>query len=144
MLDVAVLLVSELVANSVLHAHTAISVVIRRNGDLLRIEVHDREERTPARKRYSVTATTGRGLMLVEQLARDWGVDAARTGKSVWFELDSSAAPAPGAAALAFALDLDDELDLFASSDATGPSPSRPPGDARRPREPRLRAGARS
>lgn len=89
--DVATLLVSELVANAVLHAGTTIAVVIKRNESRLRIEVHDGNTRTPLRKHYSSLATTGRGLLLVDRMAADWGVTPDRQGKSVWFELDESA-----------------------------------------------------
>ena len=38
------------------------------------------------------------GLMLVEQLAADWGVDTiAGDGKRVWFELDRPSVAAGGA-----------------------------------------------
>ena len=94
MVDVASLLVSELVANSVLHARTAVAVVISRHGDRLRIEVQDGVSRAPARKHYSTLATTGRGLMLVERMAADWGVRPTATGKGVWFELEQSASAA--------------------------------------------------
>lgn len=90
MVDVASLLVSELVANAVLHARTPIAVVIGRRGGRLRIEVQDGVSRAPARKHYSSLATTGRGLMLVERMAADWGVRPTTTGKGVWFELDQS------------------------------------------------------
>jgi anti-sigma regulatory factor (Ser/Thr protein kinase) len=124
MLDVAVLLVSELVANAVLHARTPIGVVIRLNGDRLRIEVHDGELRAPARKHYSSMSTTGRGLVLVERLARDWGVAAEKDGKSVWFELDPSTALGPSASAVAFDLDVDLGLGLDLDPFAVGDSPS--------------------
>ena len=73
--DVATLLVSELVANAILHAHTSIHVLVRRqeNGRV-RVDVHDGADRAPARMHYSATTTTGRGLLLVETLASDWGV----------------------------------------------------------------------
>lgn len=88
--DVASLLVSELVANSVLHAGTPVAVVISRNSRRLRIEVQDGDSRVPARKHYSSLATTGRGLMLVERMAADWGVRPTTSGKGVWFELDQA------------------------------------------------------
>lgn len=86
--DVAILLVGELVANVVLHAGTAFDVIIHRVDDRVRIEVCDSDFQIPARKHYSSTSTTGRGLMLVEDLAASWGVQPTSDGKSVWFELD--------------------------------------------------------
>jgi len=96
------------VANAVLHARTPIRVVVRRRGELVRVEVQDGELRAPTRKHYSALSTTGRGLYLVERLAAEWGVDARAGGKSVWFELDSSGAGAREADAWAFDLDVDD------------------------------------
>jgi anti-sigma regulatory factor (Ser/Thr protein kinase) len=90
LLDIATLLVSELVANAVLHAGTVIGVVVRLDGDRLRVEVHDRSVRAPARKHYSSLATTGRGLLLVERMSAEWGVMVEDDGKNVWFELDQT------------------------------------------------------
>ncbi len=94
MVDVASLLVSELVANAVLHAGTPIAVVISQREGRLRVEVQDGVSRAPARKHYSTLATTGRGLMLVERMAADWGVRRTTTGKGVWFELEQSTSAA--------------------------------------------------
>lgn len=82
------LLVSELVANALLHASTELDVVLRRTERGIRVEVHDRNHRLPTRKHYSITSTTGRGLALVEDLARAWGAQATPGGKFVWFDLD--------------------------------------------------------
>ncbi|HEX2048004.1 MAG TPA: ATP-binding protein [Acidimicrobiales bacterium] len=90
----ATLLVSELVANAVLHTgDTPIEVVVKPNGDRARIEVHDGSPVLPVRKNYSTLSGTGRGLMLVERMATDWGAEATATGKLVWFELDSGTPP---------------------------------------------------
>lgn len=89
----AVLLVSELVANAVLHSGTAVEVVVR-TDDKIRIEVHDGNPQLPLRKHYSNMSGTGRGLLLVERLASDWGAERTDRGKVVWFELDGSAASA--------------------------------------------------
>jgi anti-sigma regulatory factor (Ser/Thr protein kinase) len=105
LLDIATLLVSELVSNAVLHAGTVIHVVIRMNGELVRVEVHDANARNPIRKHYSSLATTGRGLLLVERMAHDWGVEHDTDGKHVWFELDESA---PAAASAGVELTFDD------------------------------------
>ncbi len=88
----ATLLVSELVANAVLHTGDApIEVVVRATGDRVRVEVHDGSSVLPVRKNYSNMSGTGRGLMLVERMAADWGAEPTATGKVVWFELDDGA-----------------------------------------------------
>lgn len=90
----ATLLVSELVANAVLHSGTPLEVVVRCDGDRVRVEVHDENRQLPVRKHYSNLSGTGRGLMLIERMATDWGSDRTAGGKVVWFELDGRAAPA--------------------------------------------------
>lgn len=91
---VAAMLVSELVANSVLHSGTPLEVVIALDGDRVRVEVHDGTGRLPVRKNYSTMSGTGRGLMLVDRMSTRWGADRTSAGKVVWFELDAAAAPA--------------------------------------------------
>ncbi len=91
----ATLLVSELVANAVLHTgNTPIEVVVKPTRDRARIEVHDGSPVLPVRKNYSTMSGTGRGLMLVERMAADWGAEATDRGKVVWFELAPGGAPA--------------------------------------------------
>ena len=87
--DEAVLLVSELVTNAVLHAGTDIEVVVDLRDERLRVEVRDRDPRLPSVRRYSVLSGTGRGLALVAETADRWAVEPAPdgTGKTVWFEL---------------------------------------------------------
>lgn len=110
--DAATLLASELVANVVLHAGTDLDVLLRRPAGRVRIEVHDRDHRLPIHKQYSVTATTGRGLGLLEDLAQEWGAELTPGGKVVWFELDETAALAP---VLFAELSLDELFDLEGS-----------------------------
>ena len=90
----ATLLVSELVANAILHTGTPLTVVIAPDVDRVRIEVHDGSPQLPMRKHYSNMSGTGRGLMLVERMAATWGYDRTAGGKVVWFELDGQPVPA--------------------------------------------------
>lgn len=83
----ACLLVSELITNAVLHAGTPIRVVVEGSDDSVRIAVHDGSERAIQRRRHSLESATGRGLLLVEQLSAEWGVDPVDRGKAVWFTL---------------------------------------------------------
>lgn len=85
--DVATLLVSELVTNAVLHANTDITVRVLPVAAGVRVEVHDVSSRVPVTRQFGLEAATGRGLLLVEALANDWGVDPTATGKTVWFEV---------------------------------------------------------
>ena len=90
----ATLLVSELVANAILHTGTPFDVVVKPDGQHVRVEVHDGSPELPVRKRYSNMSGTGRGLLLVERMAAGWGADLTSKGKVVWFELDAQGAPA--------------------------------------------------
>ncbi len=88
----AVILVSELVTNAVLHANSEVTLSVGRTNGGLRMEVGDRSSLAPSVRRYSAEATTGRGLVLVESLADAWGSDIRPGGKTVWFELASAVA----------------------------------------------------
>jgi anti-sigma regulatory factor (Ser/Thr protein kinase) len=85
LVEVAVLLTSELVTNAIIHAGTDLVVTVRREGDRARVAVHD-EEITPPRRREP-GLDGGRGLALVEALAGAWGTFPRGEGKAVWFEL---------------------------------------------------------
>jgi len=92
----AVLLVDELVANALLHAGTPIDVTLRHESGGVRIEVADRTNVLPTPRVPDRDATGGRGLQLVDRLADGgWGVDPCGAGKSVWFALRT-----PGASPL--------------------------------------------
>ena len=83
-LDTAVLLISELVTNAVLHGTGEIRLIIDVDGDAARFAVSDEGDGRPA-----VSETPGPdggwGLRLVAQLATRWGVLDEQT--QVWFEL---------------------------------------------------------
>lgn len=83
----AALLVSELATNACLHARTQLVVTLSRTLDGVRLEVQDGSSVVPRMRRYAEEATTGRGLRLIADLARRWGVDQVVGGKVVWAEL---------------------------------------------------------
>jgi len=86
--DAAVLLVSELVTNAVVHAKTDIALTLRYESPLITVEVHDGSDRMPADLDAGPSASSGRGVHLVSALANDWGVRAIPGGgKVVWFTL---------------------------------------------------------
>ncbi|MEV5843138.1 ATP-binding SpoIIE family protein phosphatase [Streptomyces sp. NPDC051985] len=84
--DTAELLVSEIVTNAVRHASRPISLRLLRT-DVLRCEVGDDVPQLPRLRRASPDEEHGRGLYLVNRLARRWGTTRLGTGKIVWFEL---------------------------------------------------------
>src|SRR4051794_25500734 len=83
----AVLLVSELVTNALLHAGTDIDLAAELDADGLLVEVGDGSPHLPSRRRYAATAGTGRGLMMLESMVDDWGVTLHRNGKTGWVRL---------------------------------------------------------
>ncbi|KRV47038.1 hypothetical protein AQ490_09785 [Wenjunlia vitaminophila] len=86
----AVLLVSELVTNSLRHAGGPIGVRLVR-GPALLVEVSDPLPDPPRERHVDDTSESGRGLHLVARTARRWGTRYSAEGKVVWFEL-----PLPG------------------------------------------------
>src|SRR3954465_6446067 len=85
--ELAVLLVSELASNAVLHARTPFELVVDSDGQRLRVEVHDGSSALPTLKDYVAESITGRGLHMVAASADSWGFEAQDRGKCVWFEL---------------------------------------------------------
>jgi anti-anti-sigma regulatory factor/anti-sigma regulatory factor (Ser/Thr protein kinase) len=86
----AVLLANELVTNAVVHAHTELHLRLELRGDRLHIAVRDGSPRLLRLVAVPDTeAQGGRGLWLVEQLARGWGVNRHPDGgKVVWCTLN--------------------------------------------------------
>ncbi|KMS86952.1 MULTISPECIES: ATP-binding SpoIIE family protein phosphatase [Streptomyces] len=89
--DSAVLLVSEMVTNVLVHtdadALLLAEVMGEGPGRRLRVEVFDTGDDLPHKRRPGELASSGRGLMLIGLLADGWGVDPRGEGKSIWFEL---------------------------------------------------------
>jgi anti-sigma regulatory factor (Ser/Thr protein kinase) len=86
-LDLIVLLTSEAVTNAVLHGRGHVQVRAHSADGRVRVEVADRSRRTPAPAPNDDHSEGGRGLLLLERSASDWGVDVRRRGKTVWFEV---------------------------------------------------------
>jgi anti-sigma regulatory factor (Ser/Thr protein kinase) len=82
----AQLVVSELTANAVVHAHSAPTVVASFDDGRLRIEVHDQHPTLP-HIRDRPGPNGGWGLRLVAASVDGWGSTPTSTGKHVWAEL---------------------------------------------------------
>ena len=93
LLEVAVLLTSELVTNAVRYGGPHIVLTVRDDPDVLRIEVQDDGPWVPESSAGGERATGGRGLLLVESLASAWGTSGRgrNAGKAVWFALHKRA-----------------------------------------------------
>jgi hypothetical protein len=85
LVDPVLLLVSEAVTNAVLHTSGPVSLGVDRHGSGVRVRVVDSSAVLPARRRPSTTATTGRGVALLDDLSDEWGVHRLEVGKVVWF-----------------------------------------------------------
>ena len=84
-MDRAVLLADELVTNAMVHAHTEIRLRLELRGDRLHIAVRDGSPGLLRLVAPDPQAEGGRGLWLIEQLARSWGVNRhPGGGKVVW------------------------------------------------------------
>ncbi|MCJ0871239.1 ATP-binding SpoIIE family protein phosphatase [Streptomyces sp. AP-93] len=88
------LLVSEVVTNAVRYAERPVTLRLLRT-DVLRCEVGDDSPQLPRQRRARDDDEGGRGLFLVNRMARRWGATRLSSGKVVWFEL--ALPPAPGA-----------------------------------------------
>ncbi|MEJ2855093.1 MULTISPECIES: ATP-binding protein [unclassified Saccharothrix] len=88
--DDCLLVVNELVSNAYDHGSGPRGIRLRRTSRpcLVRFEVDDAEPDHPTLGRSRLGEDRGRGLVIVHNLAVDWGVSAHRDGKTVWAELD--------------------------------------------------------
>ena len=87
--DVA-LVACELVTNAVRHAGTLLELRVRGDGQHVRVEVWDASPHLPQVGGVPGSqAAGGRGLLIVQELARAWGAERAGGGKVVWAELAS-------------------------------------------------------
>ena len=111
----AMLLVTELATNAVLHAATPYDVSLEQRGDgTLRLGVTDGSVRKPRARDYAVDATTGRGLGLVGSLAIAWGTSARDDGKTVWCDIAPDSPDSLSEEPDLDAFLLDDDLDIAA------------------------------
>ncbi len=85
--DTATLVVSELVTNVVVHAHSAADLRLVVGSPGTRIEVCDDSAELPRRRAVDADVSSGRGLGLVDAVCRRWGITRRGSGKCVWAEL---------------------------------------------------------
>ncbi|MEU3111411.1 SpoIIE family protein phosphatase [Streptomyces albidoflavus] len=84
--DSVELLVSEVVTNAVRYASRPVTLRLLRT-DVLRVEVGDDVPQLPRLRQARATDEGGRGLYLVNRVARRWDATRLSNGKVVWFEL---------------------------------------------------------
>jgi anti-sigma regulatory factor (Ser/Thr protein kinase) len=84
--DSVTLVASELIGNAIRYGRPPFSLLLRRSGADVRVDVHDNApELEPRLRRADGDAEGGRGLTIVEALTVDSGVtQVPGDGKSVW------------------------------------------------------------
>ncbi|MFC9842463.1 SpoIIE family protein phosphatase [Streptomyces sp. NPDC060223] len=86
--DAALLVVSELVTNALVHTDGQIRLDLTLINNRFRIAVADNSPRTPIKPtNIGWEATGGRGILLVEAMSAAWGTVPVSGGKQVWSEI---------------------------------------------------------
>ncbi|MGV9245281.1 SpoIIE family protein phosphatase [Streptomyces sp. NPDC003710] len=83
------LVADELISNVLMHTEGPATVTLRvitGHDRRFRVEVEDSSSALPRRRDAGVLGVSGRGLLLVDRLADDWGVESRGVGKVVWAE----------------------------------------------------------
>ncbi|MGN6688340.1 MAG: ATP-binding SpoIIE family protein phosphatase [Actinomycetales bacterium] len=86
--EIAVLSISELVTNALIHARSTARLELDLDAERLLVLVSDTGlDGAVEAGQTSATAERGRGLMLVESLSDAWGSERTSRGTTTWFEL---------------------------------------------------------
>ena len=85
----ATLLASELITNALRHGSGDITVLVTTGRGEIRVVVADECGTEPKARSANIEDESGRGLLIVETLADDWGCEDLPQGggKTVWFSL---------------------------------------------------------
>lgn len=100
-LPMVLLVTSELVTNAVRHACTDLSVEVTNSRAGVRVSVGDHSTALPIAPEPDPTRPGGLGLVLVDRLSDDWGVNPGDDGKYVWAVVPVHQGPAQGGRGLA-------------------------------------------
>ena len=89
LIEVAVLLLSEVVTNAIRHGRGMVRLAVKERPSRLCVEVSDDGPGLPSAQAPRDDRPSGRGLMMVQRLANEWGVTPfdRGPGKTVWFTL---------------------------------------------------------
>jgi anti-sigma regulatory factor (Ser/Thr protein kinase) len=82
--DDAMLVLSELVTNAMVHAGAGCTIEMQHSDDRLRLEVQDRSPKAPVIGVGSPGDFGGRGLRVVDAVTEAWGWEPTVDGKRVW------------------------------------------------------------
>ena len=89
-IEPVMLVANELVANAIVHAHSAPVLSLEAAGSDLLLRVTDESPNPPVAREATAEQDGGRGLMLVEALSDHWGIDPNTSGKSVWVSFSNA------------------------------------------------------
>jgi hypothetical protein len=81
------LVVTELVSNSVQHGQAPVRLLVQFPGESVRVEVHDAAAEPPRLQPRDPHTVRGRGLQIVEAVSAQWGWTNGTVGKIVWAQV---------------------------------------------------------
>jgi anti-sigma regulatory factor (Ser/Thr protein kinase) len=96
-IEIAELVVSELVGNAVVHGDVPAEMPLTLRVCTVRMDVRDRNPAMPTVMSPTPEEDRHRGLLIVSALTSAWGTERTAAGKSVWAEL--AGADTPGSSA---------------------------------------------
>jgi anti-sigma regulatory factor (Ser/Thr protein kinase) len=118
LVDDAVLAVSELATNALIHTDGSVELRLSGVPTLVRVAVDDDSPIPPVVGVLDASAMCGRGLVLLSQLTTRWGVmPRDEGGKRVWFEIEPDAETRPEEFDADTLLEFWDDLDELAGPD---------------------------
>ncbi len=87
--DMVELLTSEVVTNAIIHGRSGPQLAVEIRDCAVRVAVRDLSPKLPVRHVGRLDDVSGRGVVIVEELASAWGVEHEGNGsKRVWFEVN--------------------------------------------------------
>jgi len=91
LLEDAALLTSEVVTNSVKYAPGTLTIAIECTESAVEVSVADESSTMPTLREVGTDEVGGRGLQLVQLVAREWGCAPHRDGhgKTFWFRVSA-------------------------------------------------------
>jgi two-component sensor histidine kinase len=90
LLEPVLLVTNELVANAIVHAQSAPVLSLAEAGPDLMVKVADSSPTVPVPRAGTPDETGGRGLILVQALADQWGFEPHSYGKVVWVTFEGA------------------------------------------------------
>ena len=88
--DDALLVISELVQNVSQHTRSAGKLIITIEPGAVLIEVGDTSTTVPQPRHPGPSQAGGRGLLLIDAISQQWGINTCPAGKAVWVRLATS------------------------------------------------------